>query len=151
MINAKWIVLILIYNTGCSKNVKNNIIQAIDQSSCANCTISLADVTDFDWDELFVFPNFTDPEEISIKTGTRYTGSTVPDNYKKMVFLYKKKVVHDEIFQSLDYDGDNIVFSVKNDSSSFILIKKQKSHFMIKPKQVKSCKDCRYFELVQVE
>lgn len=86
-----------------NNKVTENIIRTIDNECDQNntCTVSMKDITDFDWDRMVVFGLGSSNSEISEALGVEYR--ELRDLMSGMVFVYNNKIVYQEM---IDYDPE---------------------------------------------
>ena len=143
--------LILCVLSACKGSLKEDLISKINKEcgshANSNCIINLKDVTEFKWDKMYLFPNWTTNDSIAKVIGFKYNGDDVQDQYNRMLFTLGKKVVYEEDYESLDSYNSSISFDQASDS--FLPV--GKSIFRIKADRVEgSCKDCFFYSLEPV-
>ncbi|UKS27384.1 hypothetical protein LOZ80_00050 [Paenibacillus sp. HWE-109] len=93
------LLLVILASVGCSakSNLTDKIIKEIDGECGENgtCTISIKEVTDFEWDRMVIFQIGSSKSEISKALGIEYSGPT--DMMTGMIFVKDNKIVHEEI------------------------------------------------------
>ena len=132
------IFVILIW--GCNSPVKDRIIDYIEQN-CKNfdkvddCIFSLEDVTGFEWDKVYVFRGPYYQEDISKIIGFECNCGMVSDDYRRLLFIKDKKIVHiddfyyfsDKEIQFRELDWENEQFPNYTPSTAkFYVLKRYK-------------------------
>lgn len=56
-------------------------------------TLYLSSITDFEWDKFYIFDEYVTNEMINEITGLTWDGANVPGGNRRIVFIYKKKIV----------------------------------------------------------
>lgn len=153
------VVLLLVIISSCTNNVTDDLIKKTEQKCADNehspCIITLNEVTEFQWDKLYLFPSWTNSDTISNRIGFEYTRDDVPDDYTRMLFTKQKQVVYEEDFKSLDYYNSAIEFQTEFDSLS-----PEKLHFLTPAKAIftvektrdqQSCKGCYIYLFTPVK
>jgi len=141
---------------GCKTSVKDEMITDINLKYSNNRTslISLKEITKFKWDKMYFFPDWTTTETITNTIGFNYTGTDVQDDYSRMLFVYGKKVVYEEDFQSFTFNNISIDFKGVSDSLSKAkpyYLTSIKATFSIKANRgLGSCKDCIVYTLTPI-
>lgn len=106
---------------GCNKSNKNVLGKLSDyiKKEMSNidirndsCQIDLNNVTDFKWDKLFVFPEWSMPEDIKGAIGLqKYDGEYVKDDTKRLVFTMNNLIVYEEDY-SVNSKKVNFSFAI---------------------------------------
>lgn len=144
---------------GCRQNVKNDLITKVDRQ-CGDkpkgsCIVNLKDVTDFKWDRMYIFPNWTSSDTISKITGLNYTGNDVEDQYYRMLFVSRNAVVHEEDNKDLDYYNSSIEFlgtdTTDLNGNGYSLTYSQAVFTVIKGKIEGACPKCFLYSFSAVE
>jgi hypothetical protein len=134
----RWNVLLfplsLILFVSCENTVEKRIVDRL-QRQCGNdtslkCSWSMKDATNFDWDKLYVIPDWTTSDSIARAIRLRYNGGDVPDDITRIIFISDGKVVHQEDIKSLDYerstiDFNSIVIGIEDRKIDVLLLKMQ--------------------------
>ena len=137
---AKSIFLLYIVTAlyGCSKSFDQKIAEHIDARCNSfedqSCIVDLTQITDFEWDSMYVFGGLTVREEIGEALGFDCQCSAVQDNYMRIVFVKDSKIVKESDYHGLD--GDVQFRKSKNggkwlsysSSSKFYVLKKNKTY-----------------------
>jgi hypothetical protein len=133
---------------GCTKSnsiedkIKDNV-----EKDCknANCAIIITNLTDFQWDKMYVFNNPTAPDEIDQAIGLNYPYYV--EFTRTIVFLNKNKIVHYENHHSkAEGPTDGEVLFKYPDSLKYQVYKPGQSTFKVKQK---TSKDISYYVLFQ--
>lgn len=100
-INLLAIMLLL---TSCNRTPSEQIIRYTQEKygdSFKRGNIDLAKVFNFEWQTLYIFPNWTTSEDIEEETGIKYNGGTVEDNYYLFLFIKNNKIVKKYSFRDM--------------------------------------------------
>lgn len=92
-----FIVVVLIGLYGCqggNNNLSEMIIKAIDKNAGQSntCSITMKEITTFEWDKMVIFDTGTSNIEVSKALGVEYKDSV--DLMSGMVFVFKNKIVY---------------------------------------------------------
>ncbi|MCM3783383.1 hypothetical protein M3231_10395 [Neobacillus mesonae] len=85
--------------------------------------ISIADLTDFEWEELYIFRPYSDPSSVSIKNMNKVPESIkYSDSFTLLVFVLDDKVVkYMELLRSAgDFSEELNQRAIKKDKAVFI-------------------------------
>jgi hypothetical protein len=110
--------------TACNSfSLKKSIISSI-QKTCetdrnGNCSIELRNITPFEWDRIYIFPDWTITDSISSYLKIIYHGQNVPDDYYRIVFTHKNEIVYEEDIAPLDYRNSTIIFELGDSARYF--------------------------------
>ncbi len=151
-----FLILGLAALSGCKSSVTDNLITRAEQKCMggSDCVITLKEVTKFEWDKVYFFPNWTTSDSISSVIKIKYYAD-VPDQYTRMLFVYKGKIVHEEDYPELDYKHSMISFD--EDSSDTLKLDARNitpynALFKVsKSKLENSCADCFSYNLTPIK
>ncbi|MEO6523928.1 MAG: hypothetical protein ABIN91_19750 [Mucilaginibacter sp.] len=92
----KYLLLALIF-AGCASN-NDNVEQLIEKKAdackAADCTIKVADITSFKWDEMYAF-NHPQPKQV-IEKEIDMPYPDYQEGTRPLIFIYQNKIVHFE-------------------------------------------------------
>ncbi|TYA74818.1 hypothetical protein [Seonamhaeicola marinus] len=114
-----------------------NALNDIDYSS--NDTIDLKQVYSFEWDSLYIFREFVEPEAINEIIGLDCECDMVPDSLELYIFINDKEIVKKVIVEAMGYDfyvEEYLDFekSIKIESiSSKFKVVNNKNNYILKP------------------
>jgi hypothetical protein len=124
----------------CSKSFDKKIAEHIE-SKCSKfddpyeCMIDLHDITDFDWDSVYVFAGLTTVDDIYNAVGFTFKCKHVPDNYMRIIFVKGKQVVYQSQYYGL---GSKVQFRpYTKEYVAFIHYSKNLSKFYVLKKNWK--------------
>lgn len=98
-------ILVLFVFTGCSDSnnqLRDKLQKAVTSGNAGAQgykTISLEELTDFEWDTLYYFQQLTSPRDISDEIGFKWSGSEVPNLHHRLLF-----VKNGQVTSFVDYD-----------------------------------------------
>lgn len=69
---------------------KSNLAAKLKKS---HSELRLSEITDFEWDKFYIFEEYLSDKNISDITGIKWEGADVPDGHRRMLFIYKNKIV----------------------------------------------------------
>jgi len=76
-------------------------VQSACPSNTDTCTIDLQKILNVDYDSMFLFGEFTQPDEISSIMGITYSSNkTIPDSEKRIILLKDKQIVYENDFST---------------------------------------------------
>ena len=129
--------LSLCYITSCSgdgidKDIAKSIAEQCQTSQGTNCIYDLGSFTDFDWDKLYVFSEFTPPAEINELIGSDCKCKIVPSSYTRLLFMVDGEVTRIEDyfsdspiqFRKVNHPTD-IVPTYTKEQAQFYVVKKE--------------------------
>lgn len=108
MIKANWGLLIVIFFVfiGCSKSFDEKVANRIEEScgsqDTSKCLVDINELTDFDWDSLYVFGGLMTVAELNRALGFECNCDHLPDNYYRLVFTKGKSIVYESQYYGLD-------------------------------------------------
>ena len=155
----RWAVLYLFLSlmlfVSCKNTVESKIVDRL-KKECGNdtpskCSLSMKDATNFDWDKLYIIPDWTTSDSIARAIRLEYSGGDVPDDITRIIFIAGRKVVHEEDIMSLDYRNSTIDFNsrvigIANGKVRCFTTKK--AVFLVRKIKIDgSCSDCYSFIL----
>ena len=151
--NYAGLVVIIILTTGCRKNLQQRIIDHYEKFNQAGvCTISIDDLTSFEWDKMYVFGSSANSEFISCTIGFEYSGKKIQNGSRRIIFSWGSREIYEEDYRPRSYLSSVFDFSIINDSIlnirsySFSL---EDAFFIIKKEKISgSCKSCFLYMLV---
>jgi len=113
--------------TSFDKKVTNHIeSKCSDFSTPKSCLVDLIEVTEFDWDSMYVFASMTMPNEINSIIGFDCDCSHVKDNYTRVVFTRDQKVVYQNQYYGL---SSMVQFRSINKTDKYIKYSRKESIF----------------------
>ena len=132
-------LICLMFASGCSHSFDENVATHIEKT-CTNfdspqgCIIDLQDVTDFEWDRVYIFAGLTTVEDIYDAVGFNFKCKHVPDNYIRLIFIKGNQVIKQEQYHSAggkvqfrEYDKkDGAFIYYTKDLSKFYVLRKSK-------------------------
>lgn len=121
------VLLLSSCSTSFDKKIANHIeIKCSDFSTPQSCSIDLAEVTDFEWDSMYVFASMTMPDEINEVIGFDCNCKHVRDNYTRVVFTKGNRIVYKSQYYGL---GALVQFRSINKKDKYIQYSKNESVF----------------------
>lgn len=152
-LNSIWgmflIIVIPLLLCSCTKSFDKKLAEHIE-SKCQffdvtySCLIDLQDVTDFNWDSMYVFAGLTTCEDIYDAVGFTFKCKHVPDNYIRILFIKGTQVVYQSQYYALN--GKVQFQSYKKEDVAFIHYTKNLSRFYVLKKN-KSLKNETFYDL----
>ena len=141
---------------GCKQNLKQKIINYYNHYSNANaCTVSINDLTTFEWDKMYVFGSSSNNETISSTVNFIYTGKPINTGFRRIFFSWGKREMYEEDYRPRSYQ--NSVIDFKNIDDSILNIRaysytQEDALFMIEKEKIPgSCKNCFLYLLNHLE
>ena len=107
------LLLLLVFAfAGCSKNddeLLNKLQTEVEKESgkTGYHIVSMADLTDFDWDMMYFFAGEVSVKEIEDQIGFKWDGSTIPGGHNRLLFVHQNQVVN-----YIDYNADEFPLRV---------------------------------------
>lgn len=163
-LNPILLIIILIPLTiSCSpKKIETKLIRSLERNCPGDtCTVNLSDLTDFDWEKMYLFDDWASPEKISAATGIDYKkGGQFPNGFRKMIFLNARKIVHEEEYGDNGNEKSSISIGYPIDLSSYseltrgysntnsFITRDQAIYHVKKSKKKGSCNSCYRYELM---
>lgn len=149
-INVTRVVCCSILILGCSKSFDRKIADYIDESCKAteqeSCVVDLNQITDFEWDRMFVFGGVTISEEISEAIGFDCACDAVQDNYMRIVFLKDRKIVMESEYYGLD---GKVQFRQSKEGGDFLLYQSTSKFHAVK--KSKSIVEGQFYDLFPID
>ena len=97
-----------------------------DFSTPKSCLVDIIEVTEFDWDSMFVFASMTMPYEINSIIGFDCNCNHVKDNYTRVVFTKDQKIVYQNQYYGL---SSMVQFRSINKTDKYIKYSRKESIF----------------------
>ncbi len=98
----KYLIFLTFFFFSCSRAgpIEQEILRKSDKckDSIHGCVFSLADITAFEWDSLYLFQQETSAILIESAVKFPYHGNGVPQDKTRMLFTFRNKIVHQEDF-----------------------------------------------------
>lgn len=107
---------------GCKLSIEKKILkqlERIDFSKRNDHTLLMREITDFEWDKMYLFSNWTSADSIETTIDLEYHREDVPDSYSRMIFVNRNRIVYEEDFKSLDYNNSAISFQTSDNSTFY--------------------------------
>ena len=105
-VNFGLIIIILFAIIGCSKSFDERVANRIEESCSSKvtskCLVDINELTDFDWDSLYVFGGLMTVAELNQALGFECNCDHLPDNYYRLVFTKGKSIVYESQYYGLD-------------------------------------------------
>ncbi|HRK55096.1 MAG TPA: hypothetical protein PK185_14350 [Cyclobacteriaceae bacterium] len=76
--------------------------QCFDKSLSERCEIALGEITEFEWDTLYVFNGLMTVDEINQALGFDCRCDHISDNYQRLMFVRNNQVVYHSEYYSVD-------------------------------------------------
>ncbi|MCD6178659.1 MAG: hypothetical protein J7K39_02030 [Bacteroidales bacterium] len=124
-------VVSLLFLNSCTNSFDERIAKQVetkcsDFSTPESCIIGLNEITEFDWNNVYVFASMTMPDEISNIIGFDCDCSHVKDNYTRIVFTKDNMIV----FQDQYYGLSSLVqFRSVNKADKYLHYSKTEAKF----------------------
>lgn len=101
LISLSWVLI------SCTKSFDEKIAAKIEeqcgnQSPSLRCQIILDEVTEFEWDSLYVFNGLMTVDEINQALGFDCNCDHISDNYQRLVFTKNKQIVYESEYYGVD-------------------------------------------------
>jgi hypothetical protein len=127
------LILFSIFICSCQHSIQDKIINAIQQNEKKDsCVVTIANITSFDWDKMYVFVKNSGIEDVNKQLG--FTYPYYEDNAKRIIFLKSKKIVyHEEEYPDPDKKS-KLVFLPKCDTVNVMVFTKRTAIFCAKKK-----------------
>ncbi len=107
-----------------------------DCISVSECSLKISELTDFDWDTMYVFNGYSTSYDINSSVGFLATGRDLPDDYIQLMFVKNKEVVYQECHP---YKSFNIQFRSIDpeqwNKDRYNYYSKEKAEFVIDKKE----------------
>lgn len=147
------LVVIVTLTTGCRKNLRQRIIDRYEKFNQAGaCTISINDLTSFEWDKMYVFGSSANNEFIGCTIGFEYHGNKIRDGFRRIIFSWGAREIYEEDYKPRSYLSSVFDFSIINDSILNIMsysFSPEDAFFEIIKEKIKgSCNNCFLYLLV---
>lgn len=117
-------------NTELSESLEKNIREHIKKAaldSTGYSVFKLSSITNFEWDKFYIFDDSNTNDFISVAMGTEFQGSSIPGGNKRIIFIFKNKVV-----DYLDYEPISFpLFIYSCEPSFFYKTVKQDDPFIV--------------------
>lgn len=150
------LLLAVIIFAGCKRNLQQKIINHYNHyAKNGICTVSINDLTAFEWDKMYVFGSYANDEIISSTVKFFYTGKPITSGFRRILFTWGRKKIHEEDYQPWSYR--NSVIDFKNIDDSVLNIRAYSftqgdAFFMIAKEKIPgSCSNCFLYLLVHLE
>lgn len=145
-------LIIIIFFSSCKKSISRLIIKECS-SQTSKSEFVLGKITDFPWDKLYIFGQFTTSGEISKALNFQYSGTIVSEHEKRMVFTFQNKVSYEENFSFKNECKSQIFFVplLTDTAKDYISYKKSNAIFFVKKEKQDCCKDCFYYSLIPLK
>ncbi|MBX2898022.1 MAG: hypothetical protein KF775_00130 [Cyclobacteriaceae bacterium] len=119
----------------CTKSFDEKIADKIeeqcsDAKQTPSCQFALDEITDFDWDTLYVFNGLMTREELSQALGFDCDCDHISDNYQRLIFTKNRKAVYQSEYYGVDGKVQFRPIEVNADpkfsreQSTFLVVKK---------------------------
>lgn len=121
-------ILVFLF-VSCRKTPSDQIINYTEKKYGENFkdgNIDLSKVFNFEWQNLYIFPNWTSPEDVEKEIGFRYNGKIVKDDNYLFLFVNENKII-----KKYTYSDIKIGFS-DNANMGVYKIAFEKSKYKIK-------------------
>ena len=156
------IISLLQLISSCSNNkIETKVIKSLERNCRGDtCTVNLNELTEFDWDKVYIFDDWSTPEKISKTIGIEYKKNNhFPDGYHKMIFVKASEIVHEEEFGgnsdqtssiNILYPIDTVSYSQEKKSYTNVnsYVPKNQAIFFVRKVKIKgSCNSCFMYEL----
>lgn len=150
------LAVIIILTIGCRKNLRQRIIEHYEKYNQAGaCTLSINDLTSFEWDEMYVFGSSANDEFISSTIGFEYHGKKIRGGFRRIIFTWGTNEIYEEDYQSRSYVSSVFDFSIINDSILNIRsysFYREDAFFVIRKEIIPgSCKRCFLYLLIHLQ
>jgi len=100
------LIIILLSIASCSKSFDEKIADRIEENCkdqiTSKCSVDLNELTEFDWDSLYVFGGLMTVGELNQALGFECNCDHLPDNYYRLVFTKNKSIVYESQYYGLD-------------------------------------------------
>ena len=123
--------------------ISDSIVARLDNDDNVKA-ICLSDFVKFNWDRMYIYPEFYSPDDISKDIGIVYTDGYVKEGVYMLLFTYRNSIVHKEDIPKLNNKQSFVSFK----DIRFIL-KDNDTLFVEKTKLYDSCDKCKMFILTQ--
>lgn len=156
------ISLIPVFISCSPKKIETKIIRTLERNCPGDtCTINLGELTDFEWEKMYLFDDWASPEKIAAATGIEYKkAGQFPNGYRKMIFVNAKKIVHEEEFGDNGNGKSSIIIGYPIDLSTYsettrgysntnsFITRDQAIYRVKKSKKMNSSNSCYKYELI---
>ena len=140
------VLIIIIFLLGCKHSIENKIANKIESTfKGKSCSIDIRDITDFDWDKMYVFNYTATSEEVKSIIGSAPSAFT--ELTRRIIFTWKNKIIYSEENETAVEGVVNkqVVFDMPN-TKNFKLYSIDSSKFIA---YRKDSEGTLYYELVQ--
>jgi hypothetical protein len=140
--------IVLIF--GCQSNMQKKIVNKINQQckTTDTCIVRMSDVTDFEWEKMYVFNENSRLEEINKLLGFNY--EYFEDVARRIIFTKSNKVVYHE--DDFPYPEESpkgkVFFKLGNDTLHYRVFLMKNAVFKTERKEIESAV---YYELTPLE
>ena len=129
------LLIAIILLQGCGQKISNQILTTLENCDLESCTFEMAKLTDFQWSQVYVFDEYSDPEYISSIIGIEWSGEIVPDGNKRLFFVEDGEVIYFEDyspnrvniqFRPMDWMNDEVAKYTKSQAVFIVILKETK-------------------------
>ena len=109
-----YLLFLLFASSSCDRSIEAKLAKRGEDCGAKGCEINLTDITDFEWDKVYIYNHPTTLENVSDTLGIRYENFV--EHRRPIIFLYKNKIVHAEnhMLWSDEIDDGQVVFDEYN-------------------------------------
>jgi hypothetical protein len=147
------LLIVIINMTGCKQSLKQKIMAQYDYHKMSDsCTISINNLTSFEWDKMYVFGNYANDEIISSTVNFLYTGKPITPGFRRILFTWGRKKIYEEDYQPWSYRNSVIDFKNIDDSilniRAYSFTQEDAFFIIVKEKIPGSCSNCFLYLLI---
>jgi len=143
-----YLTIVLIY--GCQNSIQKKIVNKINQQckTADNCVIRMSEVTDFEWEKMYIFNENSSLEEINKALGFNY--KYFKDVARRIIFTKSNKVVYQE--DDFPYPEESpkgkVFFILGSDTLHYRVFLMKNAVFKTESKEIENA---IYYELTPLE
>jgi len=120
------LILVLFLSISCNSSTpSNSIINYAKKKYGTNFqegTVDISKIFNFQWNQLYIFPPLTYPEDIKNATGLDYNEGVVPDDNYLFMFVYKGRIEKKYIYSHIKIgfsDNHNGMYLIKKSDALY--------------------------------
>jgi hypothetical protein len=130
--------LSIIILLGCQNNIQKKIVHKITRQckDAHTCILKIRDVTDFEWDRMYIFNESVRLEEVNKILGFKY--DYFEDIARRIIFTKGNKVVNheDDFPYPKEKPNGKVFFKFGNDSLKYAIFSPDKAIFKVQKNEI---------------
>jgi hypothetical protein len=150
------LLLAILITWGCKRNLQQKIFDHYNHyGKTGICTVSINDLTTFEWDKMYVFGSSANNEIISGTVNFAYRGNPIYAGFRRILFTWGRTKMYEEDYQPRSYRNSVIDFKIIDDSILNVRaysFTQEEAFFMISREKIPgSCNNCFLYLLIRLE